>query len=101
MIDLTKEALLTVGGIAAFVLILTQLLKRVTKPYKEQKWHDIAITVGSVVFGIGVAVLAQAAVEPIEFASAFDAVLTGFSGAALAVLGYEGIKNALGFINSE
>ena len=101
MIDLTREALLTVYGVAAFVLVATQLLKRVIKPYKEQKWHDVAITVGSVVFGIGVAVLAQAAVERIEFASAFDAVLTGFSGAALAVLGYEGIKNALGFISSE
>ena len=98
MIELTKEALLTVGGIATFVLLATQLLKRVIKTYEEQRWHDIVLTVGSVVLGIGAALLAQAAIAPIEFASAFDAVLTGFSGAAVAVLGYEGLHNALAYI---
>ena len=101
MIDLTKEALLTVGGVATFVLIVTQLLKRVIKTYEERGWHDIVLTVGSVVLGVGAALFAKAAVGPIEYASAFDAVLVGLSGAAVAVFGYEGIKNTLSYINSK
>jgi len=101
MIDLTREALLTVGGIAAFVLLVTQLLvKPAVKKYKEEGWYDIGINVISVVLGIGGALLAQAAVAPIEYASALDAVLVGFQGAAVAVLGHEGIKNALAYVGS-
>jgi hypothetical protein len=101
MIDLTKEALLTVGGVAAFVLLVTQLLvKPAAKKYKEQGWYDIGINVISVILGIGGAILAQAAIGPIEFASALDAALTGFSGAAVAVLGYEGATNALAYVGS-
>ena len=102
MIDLTKEALLTVGGIAVFVALFTQLLvKPAVKKYKERGWYDIVLNAVSVVLGVGGALLAQAAIAPIEYASALDAVLTGFSGAAVAVLGYEGIKNTLSYIRSK
>ncbi len=102
MIDLSQEALRTVGGVAVFVLLAIQLLvKPAVKRYKDREWYGIGINTVSVVLGVGAALLAQVAIGPVEFASTFDAGLTGFSGAALAVLGYEGITNTLGFINSK
>ena len=99
MIELTKEALLTVGGIAAFVAIVTQLLvKPAAKKLKEKEYYDLLLNVISLVLGIGGALLAQLAVGSIEYATALDAVLIGISGTAVAVLGYEGLHNALAYI---
>ena len=102
MIELSKEALLTVGGVAVFVALLTQLLvKPALRKLKEKGWYDILLNGISVVLGIGGAVLAQAAVGSLEYASIFDAVLVGLSGAALAVLGYEGVKNAKAYLGEK
>ena len=99
MIELTKEALLTVGGIAAFVAIVTQLLvKPAAKKLKGKEYYDLLINGISLVLGIGSAVLAQLAIGSIEYATALDAVLVGISGTAVAVLGYEGLHNALAYI---
>ena len=99
MIELTKEALLTVGGLAAFVLVITQMvIKPATKKLKSKEYYDLLINVISLVLGIGGALLAQLAVGSIEYATALDAVLIGISGTAVAVLGYEGLHNALAYI---
>lgn len=100
MIELTKEALLTVGGIAALVVFLTQMVvKPATKKLKGKEYYDLLINGISLVLGISSALLAQAALGAIEFATALDAVLVGISGTAVAVLGYEGVKNTLSYIN--
>ena len=99
MIELTKEALLTVGGIAALVVFLTQMVvKPATKKLKEKEYYDLLINGISLVLGIGSAVLAQAALGAIEFATALDAILVGIQGTAVAVLGYDGVHNALAYI---
>ena len=99
MIELTKEALLTVGGIAAFVVIVTQLLvKPAAKKLKDREYYDLLINGISLALGIGGALLAQLAIGSIEYATALDAVLIGISGTAVAVLGYEGLHNALAYI---
>ena len=99
MIELTKEALLTVGGIAAFIVIVTQLvIKPATKNLKGKEYYDLLINVISLVLGIGGALLAQLAIGSIEYATILDAVLVGISGTAVAVLGYEGVHNALAYI---
>ena len=95
MIDLTTEALLTVGGVALFVSVVTQLLvKPALKKSTEADWYGLALNGISLVLGIGGAVLAQFAVASLSYASILDAVLTGIGGTAIAVLGYEGIKHA-------
>ncbi len=101
MIDLTKEALLTVGGVALFVALVIQLFKPSLKKFADKDWYDLVINVVSVVLGIGGAVAAQAAVGSLEYASVFDAVLVGISGAAVAVFGYEGVKNAKAYLGSK
>ena len=102
MIELTKEALLTVGGVAAFVAIVTQMLvKPATKKLKGKEYYDLLINGISLVLGIGGAVLAQLALGSIEYATALDAVLIGISGTAVAVLGYEGVTNLLSFLKPE
>ena len=99
MVELTQEAMLTVGGIAVFVALFTQLLvKPALKKFKDKGWYDIVLNVISVALGVGGAILAQAAVGALEYASVLDAVLVGFSGAAVAALGYEGVKNVKAYI---
>ena len=99
MIELTTEALRTVSGLATFVLVITQfVIKPATKKLKGKEYYDLLINVISLVLGIGGALLAQLAIGPIEYATALDAVLVGISGTAVAVLGYEGLHNALAYI---
>ena len=102
MIELNADALLTAGGVALFVALATQaLVKPALKKFKESRWYKLALNVIAILLGISGAVLAQAAIGPLEFASVFDAVLVGFSGASVAVLGYEGVKNAKSYLGSE
>ncbi len=102
MIELNADALLTAGGVALFVAIATQMLvKPALKKFKESGWYKLALNVIAILLGISGAVLAQAAIGPLEFASTFDAALVGFSGASVAVLGYEGVKNAKSYLGSK
>jgi hypothetical protein len=96
MIEITSESLLTVFGVAAFVAVITQLLiKPATKKLKGRDYYDLLINGISLILGIGGAVLAQLAFSELDYATTLDAVLIGLSGTALAVLGYEGVKNLL------
>ena len=99
MVELTKEALLTVGGVAAFVAVVTQLLvKPAIKKLKSREYYDLLLNGISLVLGLGGALLAQLAFGKLEYATALDAVLIGVSGTAVAVFGYEGVKNILGVL---
>jgi len=101
MIELSAESLRTVGGIAVFVALVTQLLiKPATKKLKDEKYYDLLINGISLVLGIGAALLAELALGSLEFATAFDAVMVGLSGTALAVFGYEGVKNITSVLKS-
>ncbi len=101
MIDLSTEALLTVGGVALFVAIATQMVvKPALGKSKDAGWYNLVLNVISIVLGIVAAVVASAAIGSLEFKSVVDAVLVGFSGAAVAVLGYEGVKNAKVFLGA-
>ena len=102
MIDLTTEALLTVGGVALFVAVVTQMfVKPALQEAKGKKWYGLVLNVISGVLGVAAAVIAAAAIGPLEFKSAVDAVLVGISGTAVAVLGYEGVKNAKSYLGQE
>ncbi len=101
MIDLSTEVLLTAGGVAIFVAIATQMVvKPALQKSTEASWYKLVLNVISLVLGISAAVVAQAATGSLGFASVVDAVLVGFSGAAVAVLGYEGVKNAKVFLGA-
>lgn len=94
MIDLSAEALRTAGGIAVFVALVTQLLvKPAAKSLESKRYYNLLINGISLVLGIAAALLAELALGSLEFASLFDAFLVGLSGTALAVFGYEGVKN--------
>ena len=102
MIELSTEALLTVSGVALFVAIVTQMfVKPALEKSKEANWYGLVLNVISGALGIAGAVVAAAAVGPLGFASTVDAVLVGLSGTALAVLGYEGVKNAKSYLSKE
>ncbi len=102
MIDLSTEALLTVGGVAFFVALITQMLvKPALKESTGASWYKLVLNVISIVLGIGGAVVAQAAIGSLEFKAIVDAVLVGLSGTGVAVLGYEGVKNAKAYLGQE
>jgi hypothetical protein len=102
MIDLSTEALLTVGGVALFVAIVTQMfVKPALAKSQAASWYGLVLNTISGVLGVAGAVVAAAALGPLEFASAVDAVLVGLSGTAVAIYGYEGIKHTKSYLGKE
>jgi len=101
MIDLSAEALRTAAGIAVLVALVTQLLvKPAAKSLEGKNYYNLLVNGISLVLGVVFALLAELALGSLEFASLFDAFLVGLQGTALAVFGYEGVKNITSFVRS-
>ena len=79
--ELTLNDLLTVGGLAIVVTIVTQL----AKPFLAERW----IPLFAVLVGVAVAVLATAALGRYGVEPVAQAILTGVLGGAAAIGLYE------------
>ena len=98
--EITRETLLTVAGIAFITAILLQLLIKpwLTKRYADKWWHDITMNVSAAVIGValGLAGLYIGIIPSDGPAMAF-ATIQGLVAAFSAVYGYEVVKNTLKF----
>ena len=101
--EITRDSLLTVAGIAFVTAIALQLWIKpwLTKLYGDRPWHDIALNLSATVLAF---VLAYAG---LFIANQFDAgqtvafaTIQGIVAAFAAVYGYEAVKNVMAFVGS-
>ena len=97
--EVTRETLLSVVGIALITAITLQLVIKpwLTKLYGDKKWHDIALNVSATALAILLAIVGLYIADIFgEGPTIALAVVRGLVGAFLSVYGYEGFKNIRG-----
>ena len=101
--EITRDSLLTVAGIAFITAIALQLWVKpwLTKMYGDRTWHDIALNLMATVLAISLA-LAGLYVNLLgDNQSVAFAVIQGIVAAFAAVYGYEAVKNVMKFVGRE
>ena len=99
--EITRETLLTVSGIAFVTAIALQLWIKpwLTKRYKEKWWHDIALNGAATVLAILLAFAGlYIGLVPESGPDTAYAAIQGIVAAFAAVYGYEAVKNITKFI---
>lgn len=87
--------LVTIGGVAALIAVVVQLLvKPALRGQEEKSWHGLAVNGMAVVLGIGAAFVGGLINDTVWAASSIaETAVIGLGGGLLAVGGYEGVHN--------
>lgn len=102
--EITRETLLTVGGIAFVTAIALQLWVKpwLTRQFEGRWWHDIALNAAATALAIGLAIVGlYIGLIPNEGPAIAYAVVQGIVAAFAAVYGYEAVKNMAKFVGRE
>jgi len=102
--EITRETLLTVGGIALVTAIALQLWIKpwLTKRHKEAWWHDLALNVSATVLAIGLAFVGlYVGLIPSDGPAMAFAAVQGIVAAFAAVYGYETYKNVRKYVGRQ
>jgi len=100
--EITKQTLLSVSGIAFLTAIALQLLIKpwLTKLYADKAWHDIAMNIAATGLAVTLAIIGLYVADIFATGqSVAFAAVQGLVAAFLAVYGYEGAKNLMTFVN--
>jgi len=91
----TPEALLSLIGMAPWCWIFGEMFKRWC-PIVIQAWMvNVAVTLWGLLWGIVAPLVTNYPPEPSQVVMA---LMIGFTGASIATLGYEVLKNGFGFM---